>query len=128
MSALQFNPAINDQVKVSDEAVKQLIEITASETGVAGVRIYVAGGGCGGMNYGMTLVEEPSPFDFVLEKDGMNVYVDSVAMGFLEGVEVDYKTEGVNKSFVFKNVFSNTDSAGACGGCGSAGGGGGCGG
>jgi len=124
MSEVQFNPAISDQVKVSDEAVKQLIEITASETGVAGVRIYVAGGGCGGMNYGMTLVEEPSPFDFVLEKDGMNVYVDSVAMGFLEGVEVDYKTEGVNKSFVFKNVFSNTDSGGACGGCGSAGGGG----
>jgi len=124
MSELQFNPTISDQVKVSEEALKQLIEITASEAGVSGVRIYVAGGGCGGMNYGMTLVEEPSPFDYVLEKDGMNVYVDSVAMGFLEGVEVDYKTEGVNKSFVFKNVFSNTGGGGTCGGCGSAGGGG----
>ncbi len=123
MSELQFNPTISDQVKVSDEAIKQLIEITSSETGVAGVRIYVAGGGCGGMNYGMTLVEEPSPFDFVLEKEGMNVYVDSVAMGFLEGVEVDYKTEGVNKSFVFKNVFANTGGGGTCGGCGAAGGG-----
>ncbi len=126
MSEVQFNPKITDEVKVSPEAVEQLIAITENETGVAGVRIYVAGGGCGGMNYGMTLVEEPSQFDYVLEKEGMNIYVDSVAMGFLEGVEVDYKTEGVNKSFVFRNVFANTGGAGACGGCGSAGGGGGC--
>ena len=56
------------------------------------------------MTYGMTFVEKPTEFDCVLEMDGMNVYVDSVALGYLEGVEIDFRDEGVNKSFVFKNV------------------------
>jgi iron-sulfur cluster insertion protein len=72
----------------------------------------------------MTFVESPTEFDTTFEKDGLKVHIDAVALGFLEGVEVDYQTEGASPSFVFKNVFANTDSGGSCGGCGSAGGGG----
>lgn len=123
MSEVQFNSRLTDEIKVSPEAVEQLIALTENETNVSGVRIFVSGGGCGGMSYGMTLVEEPGPYDCVLEKDNINIYVDSVAISFLEGVEVEFKTQGVNKSFVFKNVFANTGGAGTCGACGAAGGG-----
>ncbi len=124
MSQVQFNTNIDNQIMVSNEAVKQLIALTDSEDGVNGVRIFVSGGGCGGMTYGMTFVDQPTPFDATLEKDGLKVHVDAVALGFLEGVEIDYQTEGDNPSFVFKNVFANSTSGGSCGGCGSAGGGG----
>ena len=123
MSQVQFNTQLTDQINVSDEAVKQLLALTESEDGVNGVRIFVSGGGCGGMSYGMTFVEAPTQFDTTLEKDGLKVHVDAVALGFLEGVEVDYQGEGANASFVFKNVFANTSSGGTCGGCGAAGGG-----
>ena len=123
MSATQFNPRLSNEISVSPEAVKQLIAITENEAGVTGVRIFVSGGGCGGMSYGMTFVEEPHQYDCVLEADGMNIYVDAVALSFLEGVEIDYKTQGVNKSFVFKNVFANTGGSGTCGACGASGGG-----
>ncbi len=123
MSQVQFNSQLTDQIKVSDEAVKQLLALTENEDGVNGVRIFVSGGGCGGMSYGMTFVDQPTPFDTTLEKQGLKVHVDAVALGFLEGVEIDYQTEGANASFVFKNVFANTSSGGACGGCGSSGGG-----
>jgi len=126
MSDVAFNNQLTDEVKVSEEALKQLIAITDQEENVAGIRIYVAGGGCGGMSYGMTLVEQPTQFDCVLEKEGLNVYVDTVALGYLEGVEIDYKSDGLNQSFVFKNVFANSGGSGACGGCGGAAGGGGC--
>ena len=127
MSA-QFSNQLVDEVKVTAEAAVQLKAIIDAEDSVNGIRIYVAGGGCGGMTYGMTFVEKPTEFDCVLEMDGMNVYVDSVALGYLEGVEIDFRDEGVNKSFVFKNVFANSGGSGSCGGCGSAsGGGGGCG-
>ncbi len=122
MSQVQFNTQITDQITVSDEAVKQLIALTDSEDGINGVRIFVSGGGCGGMSYGMTFVEQATPFDTILEKDGLKVHVDAVALGFLEGVEIDYQTEGANASFVFKNVFANSSSGGSCGGCGSSGG------
>ena len=124
MSEVQFNSRLNDEIKVSPEAIEQLIAITKNEDGVNGVRIFVSGGGCGGMSYGMTLVEQPGKYDCVLENDDLNVYVDAVALGFLEGVEIDYKVQGVNKSFVFKNVFANTGGSGSCGGCGGAAGGG----
>jgi iron-sulfur cluster insertion protein len=76
------------------------------------------------MSYGMTFVEQPTEFDTTFEKEGLKVHIDAVALGFLEGVEVDYQNDGTNASFVFKNVFANTSSGGSCGGCGSAGGGG----
>ena len=123
MSNVQFKTSLTEEIKVSPEAVEQLIAITEKEDDITGVRIFVSGGGCGGMTYGMTFVEQPNEFDCVLETKGMNIYVDAVALGFLEGVEIDFKTQGVNKSFVFKNVFANTGGAGTCGACGAAGGG-----
>ncbi len=120
MSQVQFNPQLTDQIAVSDEAVKQLLALTESEEGVNGIRIFVSGGGCSGMTYGMTFVDQPTPFDTTLEKGDLKVHVDAVALGFLEGVEIDYQTEGANASFVFKNVFANTSGGGGCGGCGSA--------
>ena len=123
MSEAQFKTQLSDEIKVSDEAVKQLLALTENEEGVNGVRIFVSGGGCGGMSYGMTFVDQPTEFDTTLEKDGLKIHVDAVALSFLEGVEIDYQTDGANASFVFKNVFANTSSGGACGGCGAAGGG-----
>ena len=124
MSQAQFNTQLTNQINVSDEAVKQLIALTESEDDVNGVRIFVSGGGCGGMSYGMTFVDQPTQFDATLEKDGLKMHVDAVALSFLEGVEIDYQTEGSNASFVFKNVFANSTSGGSCGGCGGASGGG----
>jgi len=125
MTEIQFDNRLNStQVNVTPEAVNQLLAITENEAGVNGVRIFVSGGGCGGMTYGMTFVEQPHQYDCVLETDdGLNIYVDTVALGFLEGVEIDFKTQGLNKSFVFRNVFANTGGAGTCGACGAAGGG-----
>lgn len=124
MSVVEFNNQLTNEIQVSPEAMNQLAAIIDQETDASGIRIYVSGGGCGGMTYGMTLVEQPTRFDSVLETEKLNLYVDSVALGYLSGVEIDYKTEGLNQSFVFKNVFSQTGGSGACGGCGGASGGG----
>jgi iron-sulfur cluster assembly accessory protein len=123
MSDVQFKSQLTDELKVSPQAIEQLIALTENEQGVNGIRIFVSGGGCGGMSYGMTFVEQPMPSDCVLEQGGMKIYIDPVALGFLEGVEIDYKAQGANRSFVFKNVFANTGGAGTCGACGAAGGG-----
>lgn len=121
MSDVQFNNQLTDEINVSPEAVKQLLAITESEEGVNGVRIFVSGGGCSGMTYGMTFVERPTEYDCELDKDGLKVYVDAVAIGYLKGVEIDYQNQGANASFVFKNVFAQTGGSGGCGGCGSSG-------
>ncbi len=122
MADTQFSTCLNDEIKISPAAVEQLSSLIENEEGVDGIRIYVSGGGCSGMTYGMTFVEEPNQYDALLEMDGMKMYVDAIALGFIEGIEIDYQTEGLNQSFVFKNVFANSGGSGTCGGCGGAGG------
>jgi len=126
MSAQFKTELSHGEVNVSPSAQEQLLEIIKGEPSAQGIRIFVSGGGCGGMTYGMTYADAASPFDSILEMDELKVFVDSVALSYLSGVEIDYKTEGLNSSFVFKNVFAATGGSGACGGCGGGGGGGGC--
>lgn len=124
MSALpEYNSTITDEVNVSPAARDKLVELLNSEEDVNGVRIFVSGGGCGGMTYGMTFSEAPTQFDSIMEKDGLTVYVDAVALNYLSGVEIDYVEQGMGASFVFKNVFASTGGSGTCGSCGAAGGG-----
>jgi iron-sulfur cluster assembly accessory protein len=121
MSDVQTKSQSGEQLKVTPEAIRQLVALIENEEGVCGVRIFVSGSGCSGVNYGMTFVEEPLPDDRILDQGDLRIYVDPVAFGHLEGVEIDFRSEGANQTFVFKNVAAG--SGGGCGGCGSSGGG-----
>ncbi len=123
MTEVAFDNKLSNEINVSPDALAQLIAISENEGDLQGVRVFVSGGGCSGMEYGMTLVETPTEFDFVYEAEGLNIYIDSIALGFLAGVEIDYKSEGLNKNFIFRNVFASTGGSGTCGTCGAAGGG-----
>jgi len=116
----------HSDLEVTESAQQKLAEIISqSEDDVAGIRIYVGGGGCGGMTYGMTFTDETSEFDTVLHFDTFKVLVDVVALNYLRGAQIDYIQEVGRERFVFNNVFAETGGSGTCGGCGSSGGGGG---
>jgi len=123
--AVRFNPALSEQdVRVTSAAAAKLAELFAeTDDEIEAIRVYVSGGGCGGMTYGMTFADQRTPFDAVLDADGFKVYVDSVALNYLRGVEIDYAERATGASFVFNNVFASTGGSGACGACGAAGGG-----
>jgi len=87
------------------------------------IRVFVSGGGCGGMGYGMTFTDSRSEYDSIRSEEGFDIYVDAVALNFLRGVEIDYVEKPTGASFVFNNAFAITGGSGTCGACGSAGGG-----
>jgi iron-sulfur cluster insertion protein len=87
------------------------------------IRVFVSGGGCSGMGYGMTFTDTLSDHDCVRNEEGFDVYVDAVALNFLRGVEIDFVERPTGASFVFNNAFAITGGSGSCGGCGSSGGG-----
>ena len=122
-AAPAYKETLTDEINITPSAHEKLVELLDSEEEITGVRIFVSGGGCGGMTYGMTFAENPSPYDSIFKKDKLTVYIDAVALAYLEGVEIDYQQQGVNASFVFKNVFAATGGSGACSACGAAGGG-----
>jgi iron-sulfur cluster insertion protein len=117
-----FNTLGNDQIKVTAAAHQQLKALldAEDEEEVMGLRIFVAGGGCSGMTYGMTFATERFAHDAVQEQDGVTLYVDAVALSFLEGAEIDFQEQPAGASFVFRNVFQAVGGGGTCAGCGHA--------
>jgi iron-sulfur cluster insertion protein len=120
-----FNATLSSSdLEVTSSAQSKLSEIVSqSEDDVEGIRIYVGGGGCGGMSYGMTFTDEVTAFDTIQEFDNFKVIVDVVALNYLRGAQIDYIEEVGRERFVFNNVFAETGGAGTCGACGAAGGG-----
>jgi iron-sulfur cluster assembly accessory protein len=55
-----------------------------------GLRVFVSGGGCSGMQYGMAFEESPREFDQVVEIDGIRLIVDSTSLMYLQGATIDY--------------------------------------
>jgi len=122
----EFSSELTDEdVSVTPAARAKMAELMAQVDSdeVEAIRVFVSGGGCSGMTYGMTFADARSEYDTVLTGDGYALYIDAVALNFLRGVEIDYVERRMGASFVFNNVFAATSGRGTCGGCGSAGGG-----
>ena len=95
---------MNQIIKLSDNAAERIREIMSNaEKDSIGVRVSVKSGGCAGMAYVMEYTKEVNPNDEVIEDKGVKVFVDSAAVMYLLGTEMDYKTEEMSSSFVFKN-------------------------
>ncbi len=111
-----------EDMNVTEAAHEQLVSLfgQVDDDDIEAIRIYVSGGGCAGMTYGMTFTDRRTPFDMVLDRGDVKIYVDSVAMQYLRGVEIDYVDKPMGASFVFNNVFAATGGSGMCGGCGAA--------
>ncbi len=54
------------------------------------LRVFVSGGGCSGMQYGMAFEENARDFDRVVEVDGVRLLVDPTSLMYLQGATIDY--------------------------------------
>lgn len=122
-TALAYSNQINEnEFKLTPAAEEQMAAILSdAEDAVEGIRVFISGGGCGGMTYGMTFADKVTPYDKTLQGDGYKILVDAVALNYLKGCEIDFMQEGLNASFVFNNVFQAVGGSGVCGGCGGGG-------
>ena len=77
-----------------------------------GLRIFVAGGGCSGLQYGMTLDEEQDG-DTVIMQEGFKMLVDEMSVGYISGSEVDYVDSLMGAGFTVNNP--NAVSSCGCG-------------
>ena len=95
---------MNPVIKLSDNAALRIKEIMSNDQVESlGVRVSVKSGGCAGMSYVMEYAKEVNPNDELIEDKGVKVFVDSAAVMYLLGTEMDYKTEELSSSFVFNN-------------------------
>ena len=114
---VEVNPPPKKTGLTVTEAALKKIESMCDENGMIGVRPYVYGGGCSGMAHSMTFVDQIDDRDTEVAS---YVYIDPVAMSFMEGSTIDYDTSGMTPTFVFQDVFKEQGGSGTCGGCGGA--------
>ena len=68
-----------------------------------GLRVFVSGGGCSGMQYGMALEGQPREFDSVFEQDSVKVVIDPTSMQYLYGAVIDYVDNLMGGGFKIDN-------------------------
>jgi len=91
-------------IKLSDNAAKRIKEIMSkADNSTIGVRVGVKSGGCADMSYMMEYANEAKKNEEVIEDKGVKVFIDSNAIMYLLGTEMDYKTDKFSSQFVFKN-------------------------
>ena len=77
------------------------------------LRVFVSGGGCSGMQYGMAFQEMPEVGDTVVEQGGVRLLVDPTSMMYLQGATIDYVDSLIGGGFRIDNP--NAVSSCGCG-------------
>ncbi|MAV57092.1 MAG: iron-sulfur cluster assembly accessory protein [Pelagibacteraceae bacterium TMED247] len=91
-------------IKLSDNAANRIKQIMSkADNNTIGVRVGVKSGGCAGMSYMMEYAKEAKKNEEVIEDKGVKVFIDSNAIMYLLGTEMDYKSDKFSSQFVFKN-------------------------
>src|SRR5438105_3961206 len=84
-----FNVINKAPVSLTPAAVAKVKEIVAQQgQAEAGLRIYIAGGGCSGFKYGMTLDTDAAADDEVVNVEGLKIFIDSMSLPYLQGASV----------------------------------------
>ena len=100
-------------VNMTPTAVEKVRELLTLENDPSlALRVFVAGGGCSGLQYGMTLDEEQEG-DTVIPLSGIKILVDEMSMGYIDGSEIDYVDSLMGAGFTVNNP--NAVSSCGCG-------------
>lgn len=68
-----------------------------------GLRLGVKTSGCSGMAYKLEFADEINDDDLVFESFDVKVIVDPKSLPYIDGTELDYRREGLQEGFKFKN-------------------------
>ncbi len=102
-------------ITISDKAA-ELVKNTMAEieTEDPHLFIYVAGGGCSGLQYGMAVSEgEPEIDDIVIYSNDIKIVVEGKSAKYLDGAIINYKENGLMSGFKIENP--NAEKSCGCG-------------
>lgn len=99
-------------ITVTAVAAEKIREAMAAENkDNLSLRIYVEGGGCSGMQYGIVFENEAKDDDEVVTQEGIRILIDRFSAPYLAGSQVDYVTSLQGAGF----KINNPNAAGSCG-------------
>ena len=89
-------------IRLTKSAAKR-VQTFLEKDGGLGLRLGVKKMGCSGWAYTVNLAEDIREDDIIFDKDGVKIVVSPESIGFLDGSEIDFVSEGLGKTFKFNN-------------------------
>jgi iron-sulfur cluster assembly protein len=89
-------------IRLSKSAAQQVRTFMVSDGGL-GLRLGVRKTGCSGWAYTVQVAQGIEADDVVFEEDGVKIVVSHENLGFLDGSEIDFVSEGLGTAFRFNN-------------------------
>jgi iron-sulfur cluster assembly accessory protein len=91
-------------VRLTDAAVHRVRNlITERDLKDHALRIFVTGGGCSGLKYGIALERDVRDSDVRFNFDGVDVLIDPDSLPYLAGATVDYVDDIMGGGFHIEN-------------------------
>ncbi len=90
-------------ISLTAAAADRVREFLARQPEGVGLRFGVRKTGCSGWAYTVDVATEVAPDDHIHEEHGVKVLVDPKALALVEGTEIDFVRQGLNRVFVFRN-------------------------
>jgi iron-sulfur cluster assembly accessory protein len=101
-----------DTLIVTDAALQVIRDLRVQrEIPNHALRVFVSGGGCSGLQYGMAFEEVASDHDSVVEIEDVRLLVDPTSLMYLQGSTIDFVDSLMGGGF----RIDNPNSAGGCG-------------
>lgn len=94
-----FTPSVTMTPTAVEHVRKQL----NTKPNAIGIRLAIRKSGCSGYKYETQWVTSADDDDLVFHIDGVDLFVKEEHLPIVNGVEVDFVTEGVNSLFRFRN-------------------------
>lgn len=91
-------------ITVTPKALERLqFLIKKREKPPIGIRIGLKTKGCSGLSYTLEYADGEYPYDEIVELKDVKLLIDSKAILFIIGTEMDFVEEKLQSGFVFKN-------------------------
>ncbi len=91
-------------VSLTPDAQARLKELFAKEGNPQlALRIFVSGGGCSGMQYGMAFDDMRRAEDITIDQDGVQIVIDDFSAPYIRGSEIDYVDSQMGAGFTVQN-------------------------
>lgn len=101
-------------ITITHEAVDQLKDFLSEQgTPEHALRVFVAPGGCSGLQYGMSIEEAEDEGDTVVTTEGVKLLVDEFSAMYIAGAEIDFVNSLMGGGFTVRNP--NAVTGCACG-------------
>ena len=90
-------------ITLTETAAQQVRSNLSSRGRGTGLRLGIKTTGCSGLAYVIDYADEVSMDDTVYTSRGVKVVIDSGSIGYLDGTEIDFQSNGLSSSFKFNN-------------------------